>query len=128
MFPGTVRSGITLVSDVLVEFSGGSEFRLTDPNSSGGVVSFGVDIRALKLSGGSAGSTQGVAYAPYGGIDLSGGSTWRGALVAGGTSNRGMVKLSGGSDVIYPASLATSGFFSGLGTTTTATVSFRSER
>lgn len=121
-------NGITLVSDVLVEFSGGSEFQLTDPNSSGGLVSFGVNIRALKLSGGSAGSTQGIAYAPYGGIELSGGSTWRGGLIAGGVSNRGMVKLSGGSDVIYPSSMNTAGYFSGLGTISTTTVSFRSER
>lgn len=95
-----------LVAGTLVEFSGGGEYRVTQ-STEGGIVSFGTNAQSLKLSGGSAGTTQGVAYAPYGGILLSGTSSWYGSLIAGGIYGTGDVVFSGGSSVRYPSGLTT---------------------
>jgi hypothetical protein len=111
--PTVTSDAAFLVSDTLVEFSGGTEYIANA--TSGGVISFGVNSKALKLSGGSEGYVQGVAYAPYGGIELSGTSAWHGALIAGGDSGLGLVNMSGGSMVDYPSGLIPiSGLLTGL--------------
>jgi hypothetical protein len=98
-----VNNGAILVGDLQMVFSGGSTYEVAGDASASGIVSFaqGVD-KALELSGGSLGQAHGVAYAPYGGIKLTGGSGWIGALVAGGASDKGKVELSGGSSVVFP--------------------------
>ena len=96
-------SAATLVSDVQVEFRTGAQYRLSVATQ-GGVVAFGSSSSALVLLGGTAGAWQGVAYAPYGGIALSGVNPWQGALVAGGEAGLGRVAISGG-QVLYPAGL-----------------------
>jgi hypothetical protein len=105
--------GVVLVSDTAVEFSGGTQYDVTA--ASGGVVSFGASATALKLTGGSDSYSQGLAFAPYGGIELSGTSAWHGGLIAGGDGTLGRVNMSGGSVVDYPAGLApASGVLTGL--------------
>jgi hypothetical protein len=89
-----LASAATLVSDTTVEFKAGSQFRLATVTQ-GGVVGFGSTSSALTLLGGTTGAWQGVAYAPYGGIVLSGANPWRGALVGGGDSGLGRVAVSG---------------------------------
>jgi type II secretory pathway pseudopilin PulG len=110
--PTVTTDATFFVSDVLVEFSGGTEYIVTDYGSAspttGGAISFGVNSKALKLTGSSTGYTQGVAYAPYGGVLLSGTSAWHGAIIAGGADGLGYVELSGGSWVEYPANLVPS--------------------
>ncbi|MBI5158164.1 MAG: hypothetical protein HZA58_09185 [Acidimicrobiia bacterium] len=96
-----------LVADTLIEFSGGGQYRV-EQFTEGGLVSFGTTAQSLKLSGGSAGTVQGVAFAPYGGIVLSGTSSWIGSLIAGGPNGTGDVLFSGGSSVLYPSGLTTS--------------------
>jgi hypothetical protein len=96
-------SAASLISDTLVELRTGAQYRLGTATQ-GGVVSFGSSSSALLLRGGTEGAWQGVAYAPYGGITLSGTNAWRGALVAGGDSGLGRVAIAGGS-VLYPAGL-----------------------
>lgn len=96
-------SAASLVSDTLVELRPGAQYRLGTATQ-GGVVSFGGTSQALVLLGGTDGAWQGVAYAPYGGIALSGADPWRGALVAGGDAGLGRVVISGGR-VLYPAGL-----------------------
>ncbi len=107
--PTVTTDAAFFVSDVLIEFSGGTEYIVTDYGSesptSGGAISFGVTDTALKLTGSSVGYAQGVAYAPYGGVLLSGGAAWHGAIIAGGEGNLGTVEFSGGSWVEYPANL-----------------------
>lgn len=92
-----------LVSDATVEFRPGSQYRLATVTQ-GGVVAFSSSSTALTLLGGTDGAWQGVAYAPYGGISLTGTDPWRGALVAGGDSGLGRVAISG-AGVVYPAGL-----------------------
>jgi len=112
--PQVTSQGAFLVSDTLVEFSGGTDYRVTNPVAAG-VISFGSSASALKLTGGSAGHVQGLAYAPYGGILLSGTSAWHGALLAHGSGTLGKIDLSGGSQVEYPVGLMlTSSLLSGL--------------
>ncbi len=96
-------SAVPLVSDTSVEFRAGSQYALSAATQ-GGVVSFGTSSTALVLLGGTTGAWQGVAYAPYGGITLSGAAPWRGALVAGGDSGLGRVAITG-AGVVYPAGL-----------------------
>lgn len=107
--PTVITDASFFVSDLLIEFSGGTEYIVTDYGSesptSGGAISFGVSDKALKLTGSSVGYTQGVAYAPYGGVLLSGSAAWHGAIIAGGANGLGKVELSGGSRVEYPANL-----------------------
>lgn len=62
---------------------------------------------AIVLSGGSEAYTQGVVYAPYGGVTVSGGGYLSGAIVGGGSS--ALVSVSGGSQVCFPASMSLSG-------------------
>lgn len=96
-------SAAALVSDTVVEFRTGAQYRLGTATQ-GGVVAFGSSSQALLLRGSTEGAWQGVAYAPYGGISLTGASSWRGALVAGGDSGLGLVAITG-SSVLYPAGL-----------------------
>ncbi len=64
------------------------------------IISFGTSgNNAMVLSGDSTGNANGIAYAPRGGITLSDGSNWHGALVAGGAPGSAKVTLSGGSGV-----------------------------
>lgn len=121
-------SSVILASGEGTVFTGSSEYRLTDPSAGGGLVSFGVDSKALRLTGGSEGTVQGIAFAPFGGIEVSGSSVYHGALVSRGSGVLGGVSLTGGADVIYPVALANSGFFVGLAPAPTASVGFRSER
>lgn len=121
---------VTLASGGLMVFSGGSEYRLTSPSPAGGLVSFAANTKAITLSGGSEGTVQGVAFAPYGGISLSGSAAFHGSLIGrgGATGTLGKVELSGAASVEFPVGLQSSGFFNGMGSTSTATVAFRSER
>jgi len=96
-------SAAFLVSDSTVEFRTGSQYRLGTATQ-GGVVAFSNSSTAMALLGGTAGAWQGVAFAPYGGISLTGANPWRGALVAGGDSGLGRVAISG-AGVVYPAGL-----------------------
>ena len=96
-------SAAALVSDTSVEFRPGAQYALGTATQ-GGVVSFGSSSTALILLGGNTGAWQGVAYAPYGGITLSGADPWHGALVAGGDSGLGRVAITG-AGVVYPAGL-----------------------
>jgi len=93
----------SLISDTVVEFRPGAQYRLATATQ-GGVVGFGSSSSALILLGGTEGAWQGVAYAPYGGVTLSGSNPWRGALVAGGDAGLGRVAVTAGS-VLYPAGL-----------------------
>lgn len=99
-----VTDGIIAV-DGLMKISGGGTYVLSGNEATSGIVGFAVSDKALELSGGSVASEQGIAYAPYGGIVLSGGSSWTGALLAGGTGGKGKVTNSGGSMVVFPPGL-----------------------
>ncbi len=96
--------GAYLVADGAVTMSSLAGYRSTDPVS-GGVVSFNQSVTALQLQGGVVGSMQGVAYAPFGGIILQGARSWKGSLVAGGSSGKGAVEVSASSGIEYPVGL-----------------------
>ncbi len=101
--------GAFLVSDDWIEMSGSAVYRIGDGSStSGGVVSFSTSDSALRLSGDAVGSVQGIAYAPYGGIELSGSAVWHGALIAGGAGGNGRVTMTGETTVEYPSNLVPS--------------------
>jgi hypothetical protein len=96
--------GAHLISDGHVIFEYGAELHVTEA-ASAGVVAFAVSDQALSLRGAGAGTLQGVAYAPYGGVVLRGTEPWHGALVAHGGTGVGSVAVADGSAVAYPANL-----------------------
>ncbi|MCB2223574.1 MAG: type II secretion system GspH family protein [Actinobacteria bacterium] len=96
--------GAHLVSDATIVFETGAEYRVAEPTA-GGVVAFAASTQALLLRGGDDGTVQGLAYAPYGGILLTGAESWHGTLVAHGSAGLGEVAMSGGIGVVYPANL-----------------------
>lgn len=98
------NDGVAVSSDIL-KLSGGSEYQITGTPSQTLLASFAYNIKALELSGGSSGFSQGIAYAPNGGIRLGGGGEWHGGLVAGGSSGLGMIESSGGETIRYPSGL-----------------------
>jgi hypothetical protein len=92
-----------LVSDALIEVGAGASVHF-DTVSAAGMVSFGAAGDAIRLNGGPGGTTQGIAYAPYGGITLTGPGIWGGTLVAGGDGT-GTVDVTAGATIAYPATL-----------------------
>ncbi|MBU1493136.1 MAG: hypothetical protein KJ956_04140 [Actinobacteria bacterium] len=96
--------GAHLASDATIVFDSDAQFQVSEA-SAAGVVAFAASLQALSLRGGNAGTIQGLAYAPYGGIALSGTSPWQGALVAHGSAGLGEVSVGGGATVGYPANL-----------------------
>lgn len=102
-----------LVSEGVVDLRGGSQFQAGELGSAG-VVSLSASDTAIAAVGGQPGTVQGVAYAPYGGIRLTGSLPWHGALVATGGGS-GDVDMAGGAWVEYPANLVpTTTLFNGL--------------
>jgi hypothetical protein len=91
-----------LVSDNRIDVGAGASVDF-DTVASAGLVSFGTALDALRLNGGPAGTTPGLAYAPSGGITLAGPGVWGGALIAGGEGT-GFVDVTGAT-VTYPATL-----------------------
>ncbi len=104
-----INNGVVLASGLQMVFSGGSTYEVSSDPMGAGIVSFaqGVD-KALELSGGSSGVAHGIAYAPNGGVKLTGSSAWLGALIGGGSGGKGKVELSGGSSVVFPTGLVSS--------------------
>ena len=96
--------GAHLVSDSVVQFESGSEWRVSEVTSAG-VISFAVNQQAMTLYGGETGTIQGLAYAPYGGLALQGTNAWHGALVAHGADGLGGIDMAGGAWIEYPANL-----------------------
>ena len=96
--------GAHLVSDSVVQFETGSEWRVSEVTSAG-VISFAASQQAMTLVGGDSGTIQGLAYAPYGGLTLQGTDAWHGALVAHGAGGLGAIDLAGGAWIEYPANL-----------------------
>ena len=96
--------GAHLVSDSVVQFETGSEWRVSEVTSAG-VISFAVNQQAMTLYRGESGTIQGLAYAPYGGLTLQGTKAWHGALVAHGAGGLGWVDMAGGAWIEYPANL-----------------------
>ena len=96
--------GAHLVSDSVVQFESGSEWRVSEVTSAG-VISFAVNQQAMTLYGGETGTIQGLAYAPYGGLALQGTNAWHGALVAHGAGGLGGIDMAGGAWIEYPANL-----------------------
>ena len=112
--------GSALIADSNIEFTSGATFDVTDP-SFAGVIGFGSSAFAVRITGGPDLSIQGLAYAPYGGVMLTGGAAWHGAIVAHGVIS-GVVDVSGGSLVSYPANLLpTSSLLVGLRPETVST-------
>ncbi len=92
-----------LVSDTSVEVGAGASLDF-DTVASAGIVSFGTAADAVRLNGGTAGTTQGITYAPSGGITLAGPGFWGGALIAGGDGT-GTVDVTAGATITYPSTL-----------------------
>jgi prepilin-type N-terminal cleavage/methylation domain-containing protein len=93
-----------LVSDATIVFESGAQYGGADPGRTG-VISFAESALALQLRGGPAGTTQGLAYAPYGGATLAYGLPWHGAVVTGGAGTTGSVEFIGAATIEYPAQL-----------------------
>ncbi len=70
---------------------------------------YGVTADVIQLAGGSAGYNQGVVYAVNGSIKVAGGSTFVGALVAGGAGAQ--IGSNGGYTHFFPENLASSVVF-----------------
>jgi len=96
--------GAHLVSESVVLFETGSEWAVSEVTSAG-VISFAAGQQAITVNGGGAGTIQGLAYAPYGGIKLQGVDGWHGVLVAHGNDGLGEVDMAGGAWIEYPANL-----------------------
>lgn|GEM_PF-1334760 len=96
-----------------ITFSGSAQYRTGSGATNSELVSFSTlagspqNNNAIVLSGGSEAYTQGVVYAPYGGVTVSGGGYLSGAIVGGGSS--ALVSVSGGSQVCLPASMNVAG-------------------
>jgi prepilin-type N-terminal cleavage/methylation domain-containing protein len=102
-----------LVAEGVVDFRSGSQLDVGELGTAG-VVSLSSSNTAVTLTGGAPGTIQGVAYAPYGGIRLTGSLPWHGALVATGDGS-GDIDMGGGAWLEYPANLVpTTTLFSGL--------------
>lgn len=102
-----------LVAEGQVDFRSGSQLHVGELGSAG-VISLSSSNIAIKLVGGAPATAQGVAFAPYGGIQLTGTLPWHGALVAMGDGS-GDVDMGGGAWVDYPANLVpTTTLFNGL--------------
>ncbi len=70
---------------------GGTQYLLTGPPASAGLVTFLVDKDAIIFEGAATG-TQGVIYAARGGVKLSGSAALQGAAIAGGEGTYGQIK------------------------------------
>lgn len=91
-----------------ISFQGTAQYRTGSGATNSEIVSFSTDNgNAIVLSGGSSAYTQGVIYAPYGGVTVSGTGYVTGAIVGGGSS--GKVTVSGGSQICLPANMNLSG-------------------
>ncbi len=102
-----------LVAEGVVDFRPESQFHVGEPGAAG-VVSFSSSGTAINLVGGAPATVQGVAFAPNGGVRLTGTLPWHGALVAMGDGS-GDVDMEGGAWVEYPANLVpTTTLFNGL--------------
>ncbi len=97
-----VNNGAILATDGRIVQSGQSAYEVQGEPGAAGLVTFSNTPAAIMLSGGSSGSAQGIVYAPNGGIDITGGAWFEGAIISGGAQG---VTFSGNGTVRYPAGL-----------------------
>ncbi len=82
---GTVYNSGIIAAGGIITISGGGGYNNTGDSTTTGLFGFAANSKAIVLSGGSSAPLHGVAYAPNGGIELSGGSNWNGMLISGGS-------------------------------------------
>jgi hypothetical protein len=79
--------------------TGQTEYNATGDLREVGLVSFATAQKAITMVGGSESYDQGVVWAVNGGIDMSGGASFTGALIATGVGADGIINMSGGAAV-----------------------------
>lgn len=97
-----INNGAMIATDGVIDQSGGSAYEVQGDPGAAGLVTFSSRPDAIKMSGGSSGSAQGIVYAPLGGVTLTGGAWFEGAVISGGAQG---VEMTGSASIRYPAGL-----------------------
>ncbi len=96
-----INNGAIIATDGNIVQSGQSRYEVQGDPSQAGLITFSSDPAAVKMSGGSSGSAQGIVYVPNGGVVFTGGSWFEGAIIAGD----GGVTITGDGSLRYPQGL-----------------------
>ncbi|MEE8330513.1 MAG: hypothetical protein V3R84_01950 [Acidimicrobiia bacterium] len=95
-----VNNGVILVAAENFEMTGQSKYSVTGDLLESGLVVFGTDWQAAKITGQGSAAAQGFVYVPNGGAKTSGNGAVVGSIIAGGG-----VSVTGSGGIIYPDGL-----------------------